>query len=186
MNYNNSNIFMYQLDQMLCRMFNELMIVKNSSNITVEFINNMKIHHNEVISICKNFLNYSNYRPLVENTQRIIKYNEKEIEYMNMILNTTPFYISKKREMQNYLKKNYRLTEYMFNNVFNSIKTNNIDLNFIFVLIKLFDGTIKICKNVLKHIIDPRLKELVNNMIINYVEEIKILNKIEKNIISFE
>ena len=97
MNYNNSNIFMYQLDQMLYRMFNELMIVKNSSNITVEFINNMKIHHNEVINICKNFLNYSNYRPLVENTQRIIKYNEKEIEYMNMILNTTPFYISKKR-----------------------------------------------------------------------------------------
>ena len=45
MNYNNSNIFMYQLDQMLYRMFNELMIVKNSSNITVDFINNMKIHH---------------------------------------------------------------------------------------------------------------------------------------------
>ena len=174
MNYNNSNIFMYQLDQMLYRMFNELMIVKNSSNITVEFINNMKIHHNEVINICKNFLNYSNYRPLVENTQRIIKYNEKEIEYMNMILNTTPFYISKKREMQNYLKKNYRLTEYMFNNIFNSIKTNNIDLNFIFVLIKLFDGTIKICKNVVKHIIDPRLKndeilDILNNSNSNLV-----------------
>jgi len=60
----------------------------------------------------------------------------------------------------------------------NSFRSNDIDLNFINEMIPHHEGAIKMCENLLKYRIDPRLAEIANSIIIEQSEGVRQLKRI--------
>lgn len=70
----------------------------------------------------------------------------------------------------------------MINEMRNSIKTTDINLDFTYETIPHHEGAIKMCQNVLRYQIDPRLRMLANTIINEQSKGIKLLKEIQYNI----
>lgn len=185
MNYQNeinTNYYLARFNEILYNMSNEMMIKDTTNNITIDFIRCMIPHHMAAIYMCENLLNYTNYYPLINIADNIVKVQKYEVEYMNEIAKTTMPYMNFQKDVDSYFKKYFKIVQNMINEMRNSKTTININLDFINEMIPHHEGAIKMCQNVLKYPIDVRLRMLANNIIIQQTEGIKMLKQVQSNI----
>lgn len=178
----NANRYLAKFNEILYTMANEVKITHTTSNITIDFIRCIIPNYMAAIYMCENLIEYTNYRPLMMQANNIIRIQKNEIEYMKEIAKTTIPYMNTQRDVNNYFKKYFKITNEMVNKMYNSSRTPDINMDFIYEMMPYHEGTIKICQNVLKHQIDPRLRILVNNIIIQQNNNIRILKEIENNL----
>ncbi|MBP3635637.1 MAG: DUF305 domain-containing protein [Bacilli bacterium] len=185
MNYQNeidANYYLARFNEILYNMQREMLITNTTENITIDFIRCMIPHHMAAIYMCQNLLRYSNYTPLVNMANNIIKVQENEVNQMKEIAKTTIYYINNKRDVDNYFKRYFKITQNMINEMRNSIKTTDINLDFTYEMIPHHEGAIKMCQNVLRYQIDPRLRMLANIIIKEQSEGVRMLKEIQYNI----
>ena len=191
MNYQNeidANYYLARFNEILYNMSKEMLIMDTTNNITIDFIRCMIPHHMAAIYMCENLLKYSNYNSLINIANNIINIQKYEVKQMNEIAKTTMPYINLERDVNNYFKKYFKITQNMINEMRNSKRVIDINLDFIYEMIPHHEGAIKLCQNLLKYQIDPRLRILANNIIIQQTEGVKMLrqlqNSINKNILN--
>lgn len=178
----NANRYLSKFNEILYNMAREMKVSYTTSNITVDFIKCMIPNCMATISICENFLEYINYIPLKNLADNIISMQKNEVKQMEEIGKTTIPYINKQRDVDNYFKKYFKITDEMINGMYNSIRTPDIILDFIYEMIPNNEGVVKLCKNLLRFEIDPRIRILANNIIVQENECIRILKEIENNV----
>ncbi len=185
MNYQNeinANYYLARFNEILYNMSNEMRITTTTNNITIDFIRCMIPHHIAAIYMCENLLNYTYYRPLIDIANTIITIQKNEIETMQKIGDTTIPYANIEKQVNNYFKKYFKIVQNMVNEMRNSKTTIDINLDFIYEMIPHHEGAIKMCQNLLKYPIDPRLRMLANNIIVQENESIKILKQVQYNL----
>lgn len=178
----NANRYLAKFNEILYNMAREMKVSYTTSNITIDFIKCMIPSLMTSIHMCENLLEYTNYKP-IQNIANNIIYNKKyEIKQMEDVMKTTIPYINKERDVNNYFKRYFKINDEMINNMYNSTRTPNIIIDFIYEMIPYSEGMVKLCKNLLRFEIDPRLKILANNIIIEQTECIRVLKEVENNV----
>lgn len=164
----------YILSEMTIQMFPIL-----TNNITIDFINCMIPHHQAAVYMCQNLLNNTNYHPLQQIANNIIKTQTNGIKQMKQIKRTAPYFYNHPKDINSYIKAYTKITKTMIYKMQNSQRSNNINLDFISEMIPHHEGAIYMCHNLLKYNIDPRLKEIAKNIIKEQSIGIKQLKKIQ-------
>ncbi len=164
--------FDYILNNMRNKMLNPIL----TNNITIDFIRCMIPHHEAAIYMCQNLLNYNVNDSLKRIANNIIRTQTSGIKIMQSILLTTHDYINSNNAVSKYLNNYFKITKEMLYRMNNSLKSTNINLNFISEMIPHHEGAIAMCNNLLLYNIDPRLKRLAESIIIEQsrgIEQLK-------------
>lgn len=173
-----SRKYLYEFFQILNNMENKMLSAMVTDNITINFIRAMVPHHQAAIYMCQNLLRFTNYEPLEEIARNIISTQTKGISEMREVAITTSGYSNTRREVNLYEKAFLCITKNMICRMRNSLRSNDINLNFVSEMIPHHEGAIKMCENLLKYRIDPRLNEIANNIIKEQTEGVKQLEEI--------
>lgn len=184
MNYQdqiNSSYYLARLNEILLNMQNEMLITKTTGNITIDFIRCMIPRNTAVIYMCQNLFKYSKYSKLYVNN--IVNTEEYQINIMNEIMKSTPYYQNSQRSINSYFKRYFKIVNNMINNIRNSSVSADINLNFIYEMIILNEGAIKMCQNVIRYQIDPRLRNFSSTIILDCNNQISMLRELENQII---
>lgn len=167
-------------DEILNGMANEMLSQPITNNITINFINCMIPHHQAAIDMCENLLEYTNFLPLQEIAKNIIKTQTNGIKKMKYIMKTTPFIANTPRDVNEYMKQYFLITENMIIKMKNSPRTSDVNLDFIGEMITHHEGAILMCDNLIKYPINPRLKDVADSIIYEQSKGIKELGQIRQ------
>lgn len=171
--------YLCTFDQILNEMADKMLSAQMTNSITINFIQCMIPHHQAAIYMCQNLLQYTNYKPLIEIAQDIIKTQTKGIEQMTEIARTTGF-CNTQKDVTNYVEKYLAITKNMICRMKNSPRTMSINLNFTNKMIPHHEGAISMCENLLQYYIDPRLKSVAESIIRQQSEGVKQLKDIQR------
>lgn len=174
--------YLQRFDEILKNMSDEMLSQNVTRSITVNFIKCMIPHHEAEIYMCQNLLKYTTYKPLQEIANNIIEVQTKGIEQMKRILMTTRGYINSNNNVNSYMKEYLEITKNMIENMKNSPRYNNININFINEMIPHHEGAIEMCNNLLKYWIDPRLKKVAEDIIKEQSKGVTELKEIRKKL----
>lgn len=152
-------------EEILCTMEHKMLCADVKDNITKYFIECMIPHHQAAIYMSENLLNFTNYEPLINIANNIIKMQTAGIKKMKEIYKTTELYENSKEDIKCYVERYCNITKNMLINMKNSPKCENINLDFITEMIPHHEGAIYMCKNLLEYNIDPELKKVANSII---------------------
>lgn len=177
-----ANSYLNRFDKILEEMSKKMLSAKPSNSITIYFIQCMIPHHQAAINMCNSLLEYTNYLPLQEIATNIIEMQTKGIEQMKEIERTTMGYYNSKKEVECYAGKYLSITKNMICRMKNSPRCININLNFVGEMIPHHEGAIQMCNNLLQYCIDPRLKQVAENIIKEQSEGVKQLTEIRKSL----
>lgn len=185
MNYQNqidANYYFARYNEILFNIERDMLVTETTNNITIDFIRCMIPYNMAGIYMCENLLKYTNNMVFKNLSNNIIELKKREIDYMKEVFGSIMPYINSEKEVNNYFKKYFKITNNMINDMQNSERMVNINLSFIYEMIPYFEGGIKISQNVLKQNIDPRIRNLSNNIIMQGNNIINMLKQIEYNI----
>lgn len=174
--------YLRRFDEILSQMSNEMFTKNIVNNITLDFIECMIPHHRAAIYMSENLLKYPTYYSLEEVAKNIIQMQTREIKQMEEIANTTYNYESTREDVSGYIKRYLEIVKNMVYKMKNSPRCLNINLDFIGEMIPHHEGAVEMCNNLLKYCIDPRLKELAQQIIAEQSEGIKQLTIIKRNL----
>ena len=160
-----SKAYLKRFDEILDDMAVQMLSQNVTNNITINFIRCMIPHHQAAISMCNNLLRYSNNSKLRKLAEDIIRTQSQGIRTMIMIEQTTFNYQNDNYQVYQYMNRYYRIVNTMIRDMKNSSQGGIINLDFISEMIPHHEGAIKMCQNVLRFNIDPRLINLVQNII---------------------
>lgn len=177
---NENRKYLYEFFQILNNMENKMLNAPVTDNITINFIRAMVPHHQAAIYMCQNLLRFTNYEPLEEIAQNIISTQTKGIAEMREVAVTTSGYSNTRRDVNLYEKAFLCITKQMVCRMRNAPISKNINLNFVNEMIPHHEGAIKMCENVLKYRIDPRLAQIANNIIKEQAEGVKQMEEIRR------
>lgn len=169
--------YLFQYDEILKQMADKMLSQEVTNSITINFIKCMIPHHQAAIYMCENLLNYTEYKPLIEIANNIIKMQTNGIKEMKQIYKTTEGYENSAEKTSCYVERYCNITKNMLINMRNSPKCISIDIDFINEMIPHHEGAIYMCKNLLEYNIDSRLIEVANSIIKeqeNGVKELKM------------
>ena len=172
--------YLIRFDEILEQMSNKMLNVKIVNNITINFIICMIPHHQAAIYMSKNLLNYTRYKPLQNIAKNIITMQEKGISEMQEIIKSTCGYESSKFDVNTYMEKYFEITKNMINKMQNSKRIIDINIDFVSEMIPHHEGAVKMCNNLLKYRIDPRLEKVAKSIIREQSKGIIELKQIEK------
>lgn len=181
---NETRKYLYEFFKILNNMENKMLSAPITDNITINFIRAMVPHHQAAIYMCQNLLRFTNFEPLEEIARNIISTQTKGIADMREVAITTSGYSNTRRDVNLYEKAFLCITKEMICRMRNSSRSNDINLNFVSEMIPHHEGAIKMCENLLKYRIDPRLVEIANNIILEQSNGVKKLEEIRKIISS--
>ena len=181
-----SSQYLKNFDLILNTMANKMLTAKITKNITIDFIRCMIPHHQAAIDMCNNLLNYTKNQDLISICNSIISMQTKGIQEMSYIEQTTPYFQNQMEDVKNYLNTYLNITLNMIEQMGRSLTSSNIDLDFISEMIPHHEGAIKMCENLLKYEIDPRLEIVAKNIIFEQQNGINNLKKVESSIIQKE
>lgn len=174
--------YLTRFGQILCDMANKMLSQNITNSITINFIECMIPHHQAAIYMCENLLKYTNYEPLQQIAQDIIKTQTRGIEQMKEIFKTTQGYINSKEDVKCYMNEYLLITKNMINRMKKSPRCSNINLNFVNEMIPHHEGAINMCNNLLKYTIDPRLKIVAETIIKEQSNGVIQLKEIQKDL----
>lgn len=169
-------------DKILCEMSNKMLCFNTTSNITINFIECMIPHHEAAICMSENLLTYTNYKPLYEIANNIIKMQTNGIAQMREIVRTTLTRANMPNHLASYENNYLEITKNMIKRMENSPRTQNININFTGEMIVHHEGAVEMCNNLLKYPIDPRLKLVVASIIQEQTKGIQELKKIQEDL----
>ncbi len=174
--------YLYRYDEIVNQMA-EKMLSQNVTNcITINFIKCMIPHHQAAIYMSENLLEYTRYQPLQEIAKNIIKMQTEQIEQMEEICKTTYGFPNTQQAVDNYMQKYLEITKSMIDEMRNTPRCVNINLNFINEMILHHQGAIAMCENLLSYRIDPRLKLIADSIIKEQSEGVKQLKEVQKRL----
>lgn len=177
--------YLMPFDQIVDQMANEMLSIKFTNNITINFIECMIPHHQAAICMSEKLLEYTNYQSLQEMARNIIKMQEAGMEQMREIARTTtPRFLNSPQNVKCYIEKYIEITQDMISRMKNSPRYRNISLNFINEMIPHQEGAIAMSENLLQYYIDPRLKNVVDSIIQQQRKEVKELEEIRRTLYS--
>ncbi len=177
--------YLFRFNQILCEMANKMLSRKITDSITINFIECMIPHHQAAIYMCENLLKYTVYPPLQRIAKNIISTQTAGIEQMREIAKTTSGYGSCRKNVWTYSEKYREITNSMICKMKDSPKTENINCNFIGEMIPHHEGAVKMCENLLKYYIDPRLANVAKNIIKEQSEGIRQLEEARNKLCKF-
>lgn len=183
-NYVEVRKYLNRFNQILLEMSHKMLNANITNSITINFIENMIPHHQAAIYMCENLLEYTDYQPLQEIAHNIINMQTRGIEQMREIGMTTYGYVNSRRDVRYYEKRFFCITNRMICRMKNSLRSNNINLNFVSEMIPHHEGAIEMCENLLRFNIDPRLVEVAKNIIQKQSQGVRELEKI-RNMIEY-
>ncbi len=172
--------YLCSFNQILSQMSYKMLNANITNSITINFIESMIPHHQAAIYMCENLLNYTNYQPLQEIAKDIITMQTKGIDQMREIGMTTYGYVNERRDIKFYEKRFFCITKRMICRMRNSLRSNDINLNFISEMIPHHEGAIEMCENLLNYYIDPRLGDVARNIIEEQSNGVRELKEIRK------
>lgn len=180
----NENVKKYlcEYEQILNNMESQMLSVNVVNNITIDFIESMIPHHQVTIYMCENLLKYTYYQPLQQIANNIIQMQTKGIEEMKKIKMTTKGYFNAEKNVKCYMQRYFEITNNMLCRMKNSPKCTNINLNFVGEMIPHHEGAICMCENLLRFCIDPRLKNVAEDIIREQSNGIKQLKEIQERL----
>ncbi len=164
-------------------MKNKMLKKRTTDNITVYFIDTMIPHHKAAIEMCQNLLKFTNYNPLINIANNIIKMQTIGINQMTKIRKTTKNFSNDKQKIYNYSKNYLAITNNMIYKMQNSKLSSNINLDFINEMIPHHEGAILMCQNLLQYKIDLRLRQVATSIIKNQTKGVTELKKIRDNLV---
>lgn len=174
--------YLRRFNQILNEMETKMLTAIPVNNITIYFIECMIPHHRAAIYMCENLLKYTNYRPLQDIAKGIIRMQTRGINQMKEIMATTTGYSSTTDELKLYTEKYLEITKNMICRMRNSDRCENINLDFVSEMIPHHEGAIEMCNNLLQYRIDPRLKEVANQIIEEQSRGVKELEEVRRNL----
>ena len=177
-----TNDYIIHFNNILCQMADKMLSAKKNNNITPYFIECMVPHHQAAINMCENLLCFTHYPALEQVAHGIIQMQTKGIEQMIEIAKTTPDCFNQKRDVFCYTDDYLRITNRMICRMRNSLKSNNINLNFVSEMIPHHEGAIAMCHNLLQYCIDPRLRKVADTIIQEQSEGVRQLQQIRTNL----
>ena len=154
-----------------------------TDNINKDFIHCMIPHHQAAISMCENLLQYTTYVPLIEIANGIITVQTREIEEMTQILKTLSNSENKKEDVYLYIKKYKDITRDMIEKMRDSLKSYDVNLDFISEMIPHHEGAIAMCQNLLQYNVDPRLRILAQTIVEQQTQGVEQLKNIRSHLI---
>lgn len=157
--------YLERFEEILYTMENKMLCAKMNQDITKYFIECMIPHHQAAIYMCENLLNYTEYKPLIEIANNIIRMQTNGIKEMKHIYKTTEVEENSEEKIRCYMERYCNITKNMLINMRNSQKCISIDIDFINEMIPHHEGAIYMCKNLLEYNIDQRLVEVANSII---------------------
>ncbi len=178
-----SNYYLLRFDEILCEMANKMLSQNTTNSITVNFIKCMIPHHQAAIYMCENLLQYTSDSTLIQIANNIIKTQTKGIEQMKQILETTKGYINSNQDVCCYMNEYFRITKNMIKKMENSSRCQNINLDFTNEMIPHHEGAILMCNNLLNYCIDPRLKTVAEDIIIEQCQGVKELKEVKAHLL---
>lgn len=178
----NVDIYLRRFDEILCQMASKMLSPRITNNITQDFIRTMIPHHQAAIYMCENLLNYTDYEPLIQIARGIIVMQTRGINQMEEISRTTSCRCNSNCDVKNYIDEYFRITNEMIYKMRNSLRSKNINLNFVDEMIPHHEGAVQMCNNLLKYCIDSRLSNVAKQIIREQSRGIKQLEQIRQNI----
>ena len=183
MNYNldnNATLYLSRFNEILSQMSDRMLNPSLGNSVTINFIRCMIPHHEAAIYMCENLLRFTNFLPLIEEAKDIIKMQTRGVAQMKEIEQTTRYLNCPLRFNQEYLNEYFRITKNMIYRMSNSLRSNNINLDFVSEMIPHHEGAISMCENLLGYNIDPRLRVVAENIIREQSMGVKDLYEIRK------
>lgn len=179
---NNSKRYLFEFDEILNKMAQKMLSRKITTSITDNFINCMIPHHQAAIYMCQSLLNYTNYDPLTRIAYNIIKNQTNGIKQMQYILSNYNKTTNSNQDINFYNSMFFDITTTMVTKMVSSIRSINIDLDFVSEMIPHHEGAVEMCNNLLKYSINPELRKIATDIIKRQTEGIKILKEIQKQL----
>ena len=173
--------YLNRFNQILDEMGSKMLSANFGNNITINFIKCMVPHHQAAIYMCQNLLQYTNYLPLIKISDGIIRMQTIGIDQMKEIERTTTArYNNTPQDVNAYIQRYLEITKNMLQKMGNSPRCLSINLDFVNEMIPHHEGAVCMCENLLQYYIDPRLKEVANNIIQEQTRGIHQLEEIRK------
>lgn len=174
--------YIHRFDQILCEMSNKMLSFNITSNITINFLECMIPHHEAAICMCDNLLTYTNYEPLYEIANNIIKNQTNGVIQMKNLLRTTMTRANMPNDVTSYENKYLCIVKNMVDKMKNSERTQNINYNFTSKMIPHHEGSIQMCNNLLQYPVDPKLIAIANSIINEQTKGIVEFKKIQEEL----
>ena len=174
--------YLRRFDQILCEMSNRMLLFSTTSNITINFIECMIPHHEAAISMSENLLTYTNYKPLYEMANNIIQVQTRGVQQMKQIVRTTQTRANFPNHVTSYENEYLRITKKMISKMKDSLRIQNINIDFAAEMIPHHEGAIEMCSNLLKYPVDQRLKLVAEDIIKEQTNGIKKLKCIQEEL----
>lgn len=174
--------YLYQFDEILNKMADEMLSQEITNSITINFIKCMIPHHQAAINMSENLLEYTTYQPLKEIAKNIIKVQTEGIKQLKEIAKTTYGFQNMLQEINCYQEKYLEITKDMIEKMKEAPKTIYINLNFTYEMIPHHKGAISMCENLLHYRTDPRLKIVADSIIKEQTKGVEHLKEIQRKL----
>lgn len=179
---NDAKRYLFEFDDILNKMAQKMLSRKITTNITDDFITCMIPHHQAAIYMCQSLLNYTNYEPLKMIAYNIIKTQTNGIKQMQYVLNNSNKITNSNQDINFYNSMFFDITTTMVTKMISSIRSININLDFVSEMIPHHEGAVEMCNNLLKYSINPELRKIATDIIRQQTEGIKILKEIQQQL----
>ncbi len=179
----NAKDYLTRFDEILDQMSNRMLNPDLGNSVTINFIRCMIPHHEAAIYMCENLLKYTDFIPLQEIAKDIIKMQTRGVAQMKQIEMTTNYLNCPEIFNREYLNTYFIITKNMLDRMHNSLRSNNINLDFVSEMIPHHEGAIAMCQNLLQYNIDPRLRIVAENIIQEQSQGVRELYEIKRMLI---
>ncbi len=170
--------YIRRFQEILNQMENKMLCRSSLDDVTIDFCECMIPHHQAAIYMCQNLLQYTQNENLKEICNNIIETQTEGIRRMEEIKNSTCGFVNTLSDTNIYNSQYLSITRNMLCRMRNSPQCCCVNLSFIGEMIPHHEGAICMCENALQCCIDPRLRELCQNIITEQSEGIRQLKQV--------
>ena len=169
--------YLRRFNEIVSQMANQMLCRTNISDVSIDFCECMIPCNNAVISMCQNALQYTENEQLQEVCNRLIENAQAQNNQLEEIKDSTYGFVNTVGDVNVYVSQYLSICRNMICNMRNS-RQRCVNLSFICQMIACQEGINCLCENCLQCCIDPRLRELCENMIETANEAVEDLKKI--------
>lgn len=173
-----SSDYLETYDAIVDRMIHLSESVRESGNITKDFVYQMIPHHMAAIEMSQNLLRYTTFIPLQNMAENTVRSQTKSISDMRTVLASCGCHRNSEADAQKYNRCSAGAMEQMFAEMKAAPRGNAINANFIREMIPHHLGGIRMAQCALAFPICDALAQMLVEMIKSETEEIKMMRRL--------
>lgn len=173
----NTDRYSRRFNEILNQMGNQMLCRTSISDVTIDFCECMIPCFQGVINMCQNLLQYTSNNELQEFCNNTISNKNNQINQLEEIKNSTYGFVNSVSDVNTYVSQYLANCRMMLRNMANSSNSSCLNIRFICQMIACQQGIRCLCENCLQCCIDPRLRELCENVISEATEGIDDLKQ---------